>query len=240
MHQLQLEMEYDAEESDNDSDIPSAHGWPGPLGRQATAFPGDGGELAAREIHALCTFDTITIPPAAQPRSPLIDVLGRIPTRRQWGRWRWREQPAFSQVRVAEAVMLYERGVEQMTTQRCNRCRAGQGISPQCVVGPEEIQDGRGSGPCSNCVYDGIGHSCNASGRSTPVSAGRSRSSEPLGDPERVVDHMAVLEMIAQLKRPAGSRRDHSLATRAQRIESAALHIAQAAREWGEKAAKGS
>lgn len=70
------------------------------------------------------------------------------------------------------------------------------------------------------------------------MSAGRSRSSEPMGDPDKVVDHMAVLEMIAQLKRPPGSRRDHSLATRARRIEAAALHIAQAAREWGERAAK--
>lgn len=238
MHQLQLEMEYDVEESDNDSDIPSAHGWPGILSRDATAFPGDAGDLAAREIHALCVFDAITVPPAAQPRSPLIDALGRLPTRRQWGRWRWRQQPAFSESRVAEAIMMYERGVEQATPQRCNRCCAGQGISPQCVVGPDELNNGREPGPCSNCHYDGVGHSCNASGRSTPVSAGRSRSSEPMGDAEKVIDHLAVLEMIARLKRPPGTRRDNSLATRARRIEAAALQIAQAAREWGEKAAK--
>jgi hypothetical protein len=54
-------------------------------------------------------------------------------------------------------------------------------------------------------------------------------------DPDKVVDHMAVLEMIAQLKRPSGTRRDHSLPERARRIEAAALQIAQAARDWREK-----
>ena len=144
----------------------------------------------------------------------------------------------YSQVRVAEAVLVYERGSEKTHTQRCNRCRAGQGISPQCVIPPDEVMEGQAPGPCSNCIYDGIAHTCNVSGRGSPTNRDFSRSNEPLGNPDNVVDHMAVLEMIANLKRPAGARRDHSLPARAQRIEAAALHIARAAREWGERMAR--
>lgn len=132
--------------------------------------------------------------------------------------------------------MLYERGTERDASSRCNRCRAGQGVSPQCIVLPDEARDGvREPGePCSNCLFDDIGGSCNVFGRRTP----QQHRFEPLGDPDGVVDHMAVLEMIAKLKRPKGEARDHSLQTKAKRIEKAALHIAQAAREWGEKMAR--
>ena len=237
MHQLQLELEYDAEESDNDSDRPTVPGWPGALERHQVTQLDHTDDQTARQIHALCIFDEISVPPHEQPQSALIQALSRAPAQRRWGRWRWREQPVLAEVQVYEAVMVYERGVEQTNSQRCNRCRAGQGISPQCVVAIEGAQRGSGSGPCSNCIYDGIGPVCNASGRRTPL-AGLEHGSELLGDPDRVVDHMAVLEMIASLKRPAGARRDHSLPVRAKRIEAAALHIARAAREWGEKMSK--
>lgn len=233
MHQLQLEMEYDVQESDNDSDRPSLRSF----GRHPSNFGDDVGDIAAKEIHALCVFDRLVWSPASQPRSALIDTLGRIPAKRTWGRWRWRGQPVLTSPRVTEAVMMYERGVEKGTEGRCNRCRAGQGVSPQCVVMPEEAQVPGEPGPCSNCHYDDIGQSCNALRRRTPMSSER-KQAEPMGDPDRVVDHMAVLEMIASLKRPSGSARDHSLATRARRIEHAALHIAQSAKEWGEKMAK--
>ncbi|KAK1238266.1 hypothetical protein MKX07_006412 [Trichoderma sp. CBMAI-0711] len=240
MHQIQLEMEYDAEESDNDADQgPSIQGWPGGLDRHASDHPDEASDLAMREMHALCVFDDVSVPPSARPWSYLIEALGPLPTVRRWGRWRWREEPAFAEVRVAEAIMMYERGIEQNTSdRRCSRCRAGQGISPQCVVAPEGITKAQGvTGPCSNCLYDGVEHACNASGRRTPVSGGRDRVGESMRDPDKVVDHMAVLEMIAHLKRPSGTRRDHSLMERARRIEAAALQIAQAAREWREKMA---
>ncbi|KAK4084459.1 uncharacterized protein Triagg1_939 [Trichoderma aggressivum f. europaeum] len=238
MHQIQLEMEYDAEESDNDADHgPSIQGWPGGLERHTSDHPDDLGDLAMREMHALCVFDDVSVPPSARPWSYLIEALSPVPTVRRWGRWRWREEPAFAEVRVAEAIMMYERGIEQNTSdRRCSRCRAGQGISPQCVVSPEGIGQAPGvTGPCSNCLYDGVEHACNASGRRTPVGGSRDRGGESMRDPDKVVDHMAVLEMIAQLKRPSGTRRDHSLLERARRIEAAALQIAQAARDWREK-----
>lgn len=238
MHQIQLEMEYDAEESDNDIDPgPSVHGWPGGLERHTSDHPpNEASELAMREMHALCVFDDVSVPPSARPWSFLIEALSAVPTVRRWGRWRWREEPAFAEVRVAEAIMMYERGVEQNTSnRRCGRCRAGQGISPQCVVAPEGIGQAPGvTGPCSNCLYDGVEHACNVSGRRTP-SGSKDRSGESMRDPDKVVDHMAVLEMIAQLKRPSGTRRDHSLPERARRIEAAAMQIAQAARDWREK-----
>ncbi|KAL7812954.1 hypothetical protein V8C44DRAFT_328519 [Trichoderma aethiopicum] len=238
MHQIQLEMEYDAEESDNDADPgPSIQGWPGGLERHASDHPDEASDLAMREMHALCVFDDVSVPPSARPWSYLIEALSPLPIVRRWGRWRWREEPAFAEVRVAEAIMLYERGIEQNTSdRRCSRCRAGQGISPQCVVAPEGINQAQGvTGPCSNCLYDGVEHACNASGRRTPLSGGRDRVGESMRDPDKVVDHMAVLEMIAHLKRPSGTRRDHSLMERARRIEAAALQIAQAARDWREK-----
>lgn len=240
MHQIQLEMEYDAEESDNDSAKgPSIHGWPGGLERHANDHFDGLGDLAAREIHALCIFDDLAILSSARPWSYAIEALGKMPTMRKWGRWRWREQPAFSRLHVVEAIMVYERGVEQSTNdRRCSRCRAGQGISPQCVVAPEEIGTVLEIGCCSNCLYDGVQHVCNASGRKTPIPGGRERSAEAMGDPDKVVDHMAVLEMIAQLKRPSGTHRDQSLSARARRIETAALQIAQAARDWGDKVAR--
>ncbi|KAH8125339.1 hypothetical protein FP744_10007013 [Trichoderma asperellum] len=238
MHQIQLEMEYDAEESDNDADQgPSIQGWPGGLERHASDHPSETEDLAMREMHALCVFDDVSVPPSVRPWSYLIEALSAVPTVRRWGRWRWRGEPAFGEVRVAEAIMMYERGVEQRTSnRRCGRCRAGQGISPQCVVAPEGIGQAPGvTGPCSNCLYDGVEHGCNVSGRMTPVSGSRDRSGESMRDPDKVVDHMAVLELIAQLKRPSGTRRDHSLPERARRIEAAALQIAQAARDWREK-----
>ncbi|KAL7902037.1 hypothetical protein HDV63DRAFT_63499 [Trichoderma sp. SZMC 28014] len=238
MHQIQLEMEYDAEESDNDADQgPSVQGWPGGLERHASDHPSETEDLAMREMHALCVFDDVSVPPSVRPWSYLIEALSPLPTVRRWGRWRWRGEPAFGEVRVAEAIMMYERGVEQRTShRRCGRCRAGQGISPQCVVAPEGIGQAPGvTGPCSNCLYDGVEHGCNVSGRMTPVSRSRDRSGESMRDPDKVVDHMAVLELIAQLKRPSGTRRDHSLPERARRIEAAALQIAQAARDWREK-----
>ncbi|UKZ75497.1 hypothetical protein TrVFT333_003183 [Trichoderma virens FT-333] len=193
MHQIQLEMEYDAEESDNDADHgPSIQGWPGGLERHVSDHPDDPDDLAMREMHALCVFDDVSVPPSARPWSYLIEALSAVPTVRRWGRWRWREEPAFAEVRVAEAIMI-------------------------------------------NCLYDGVEHACNASGRRTPVSGSRDRGGESMRDPDKVVDHMAVLEMIAQLKRPSGTRRDHSLLERARRIEAAALQIAQAARDWREK-----
>ena len=237
MHQIQLEMEYDVQESD-DSDRPSLRSF----GRHPSdAPPEDIGDLAAREVHALCVFDQLPrMAPSDLPRSKLTDLLVRFPKRRNWGRWRWRAPPSLSDARVIQAVLMYERGSEREATSRCNRCRAGQGVSPQCIVLPDEARDeirGEPGGPCSNCLYDDIGGSCNAFGRRTPVSS-RQPKFEPLSDPESVIDHMAVLEMIASLKRPKGEARDNSLPTRAKRIEKAALHIAHAAREWGEKMAK--
>lgn len=233
MHQIQLEMEYDVQESD-DSDRPSLRSF----GRHPSdAPPDDMGDRAAREIHALCVFDALPpLPSRDQPRTPLTDLLSSFPTRRTWGRWRWRAPPSLTSPRVVEAVMMYERGSEREGSLRCNRCRAGQGVSPQCIVLPDEARDDvrEPGGPCSNCLYDDIGGACNASGRRTP----QQQRFEPLGDPDGVVDHMAVLEMIARLKRPRGEARDHSLQTRARRIEKAALHIAQSAREWGEKMSK--
>lgn len=234
MHQIQLEMEYDVQESD-DSDRPSLRSF----GRHpSNAPPDDMGDRAAREIHALCVFDILQLPsPAEQPRTGLTELLARFPTRRNWGRWRWRAPPNLKDPRMMEAVMMYERGSELESSSRCNRCRAGQGVSPQCIILPDEARedgDGERRGPCSNCLYDDIGGSCNAHGRRTTSQP----RFEPTGDPDGVVDHMAVLEMIATLKRPRGEPRDHSLQTRAKRIEKAALHIAQSAREWGEKMAK--
>ncbi|KAH7321299.1 hypothetical protein B0I35DRAFT_211539 [Stachybotrys elegans] len=238
MHQIQLEMEYDVEESGSSGDPSRARHWPGTLSGHAASGPDDATEQTTREIHALCVFDDI--PPLSHnlPRSRLTDALAGLPVHRRWGRWRWREPPMLSNIHVLEAVMMYERGIEQGTQRRCNNCRAGQGISPQCVVAPESLREGLDTGPCSNCLYEGQSHTCNASGRRTPVSAAAKRPFEPMEDPEKVIDHMAVLEMIAQLKRPPGAPRDHSLLGRARRIEKAALHISQAAREWGDKMSK--
>lgn len=234
VHQIQLEMEYDVQESD-DSDRPSLRSF----GRHPSdAPPDDMGDRAAREIHALCVFDALPfLPPREQPQTPLTKLLSKFPAKRTWGRWRWRAPPSLTNLRVVEAVMMYERGSERDASLRCNRCRAGQGVSAQCIVLPDEaIDDVREpGGPCSNCLYDDIGGSCNAFGRRTPQ---RQQRFEPLGDPDGVVDHLAVLEMIARLKRPRGEARDYSLQTKARRIEKAALHIAQSAREWGEKMAK--
>ncbi|PNY25499.1 Uncharacterized protein TCAP_04561 [Tolypocladium capitatum] len=239
MHQLQLEMEYDAEEGDNDeSEGPVIHGWTGGMERHAAALSRDVEDRGIDEIHALCIFDDVVAARCVQPASPRTKVLDTAPPVRKWGRWRWREPPTLAHVRSVEAIMLYERGVEQQLHGRCDRCRAGQGISPQCVVASAGLHGWHGPGgvgPCSNCLYDGAEHACSASGEWTPGSEGGERTSPVSPDPERVVDHMAVLDMIARLKRPAGATRDHSLPVRARRIEAAALEIAQAAREWGEK-----
>lgn len=180
MHQLQLEMEYDVQESDNDSDRPSLRS----IGRHPSTFAEETGDVAAREIHALCVFDRLATSPSVQPRSALIETLGPVPVKRTWGRWRWRGPPPLTNPRVVEAVMMYERGVEKGAEGRCNRCRAGQGVSPQCVVMPEEVRDPRQPGPCSNCHYDDIGQSCNALRTRTPMSSERQRA-EPMGDPDR-------------------------------------------------------
>lgn len=239
MHQLQLEMEYDAEESDNDeSEGPVIHGWTGGMERHAAALYEDMEDQAMKEIHALCIFDDVVVARPARPASRCTEFLDTAPPVRKWGRWRWREPPTLSDARSLESIMLYERGAEQQLHGRCSRCRVGQGISPQCVVASAGLHgwyEPGSVGPCSNCHYDGAEHTCNASGEWTPGSEGSERISPSSPDPERVVDHMAVLEMIARLKRPAGATRDHSLPVRARRIEAAALEIAQAAREWGEK-----
>lgn len=79
--------------------------------------------------------------------------------------------------------MVYERGVAQHPDDRCGRCRAGQGISPQCVVASAELLP---DGKCSNCLFD------NADCGSTP-SRVASELAKGGGDSVRVVDHMAVL-----------------------------------------------
>ncbi|KND91152.1 hypothetical protein TOPH_04089 [Tolypocladium ophioglossoides CBS 100239] len=245
MHQLQLEMEYDAEESDNDeSKGPVIHGWTGGMERHAATLCQDMENQGMEEIHALCIFDDVVVARPAQPASPCTQVLDTASPVRKWGRWRWREPPTFSDVRSIEAIMLYERGVEQQPHARCKRCLAGQGISPQCVVASAGLHgwyEPGSVGPCSNCLYDGAEHTCSASGEPAPGTPQGSEHISPSSpDPARVVDHMAVLDMIARLRRPAGATRDHSLPVRARRIEAAALEIAQAAREWGEKLSRDS
>ena len=227
MHQIQLEMEYNVEETENEANkaglaLPSLTEG---LARLGSGSSDDPRELE-REIHALCIFDPISIPKSAYSRTLITDALKDVPARRKWGRWRWRGPPDLSSMRVVEAVMVYERGIECQPERRCTRCRAGEGYSPQCVV-PTQTRSGREAGPCSNCLYDGWGSNCSVSANRV---SGR--------DEDTVVDHMAVMDLIAGLKRPAGMTRDHSLQTRARRIETAALHIAQAAREWGDKMAR--
>ncbi|KFA67191.1 hypothetical protein S40285_10290 [Stachybotrys chlorohalonatus IBT 40285] len=231
MHQIQLEMEYDVEEGRNSHERSQSHHW---TSEDAATLADDGMDQTTTRIHALCIFDEIPQLSTLQLRSQLIDSLSALPMRRRWGRWRWREQPMTTSLAIMEAIMLYERGAEQGPGRRCSHCRAGQGISPLCVVAPDQVRNGQDAGPCSNCLYDGMSHVCNASGRRTPSISAKSEFG-PMDDPDRVVDHMAVLEMIAQLKRPSGVGRDHSLEGRARRIELAATHIAQAARDWGDK-----
>lgn len=226
-------MEYDAAESDNDSDRQLLPGWTGSGGRTGAS---EGSEDAnwERELHTLCVFDPVEMPPWAQRRSYLVSALNDAPLQRKWTRWRWREQPDLASVRGVEAVMLYERGVDCRTEQRCTRCRAGEGMSPQCVVLPRQARTGEEAVPCSNCLYDGVASGCSSFAGVGPA---EDRDLEDVADATGLVDHMAVLELIARLKRPPGMRRDQSLPARARRIEIAALHIAQAAREWGHKMA---
>jgi hypothetical protein len=234
MHQLQLEMEYDAEESD-DSDRRSMQGLGAASKRHATNPQDSTTDLAAQEIHALCIFDDIPALSIGRPKSQLIDALSGALPKRKWGRWRWRGPPLLSDIHVMEGIFLYERGVELSAEHRCSNCRAGKGVSPQCVVVPSHLNSQDDPLPCSNCIYDGTTKSCNALGSR---GSRTERRSDPLRDPDRVVDHLAVLDLIARLKRPSGSCKDHSLPERARRIERAALHIAQAAREWGERMAE--
>lgn len=238
MHQIQLEMEYDAEESENDSDRPSLPSLTEGMA-QLGALSGDGTMELERGIHALCIFDPVSIPASVQPGTAthLANVLSRLPVVRSWGRWRWRDPPDLSDARIVEAIIIYERGFEVRPAQRCHLCRAGEGVSPQCIMMPSEARRASDVVSCSNCYYEGCAAQCNAN-----ASARMSPSSDKSlvhHEGDVLVDYMAVLEVIAALKRPPGADRDQSLATKARRIEVAALHIAQAAREWGEKMARG-
>lgn len=226
LHQIQLELEYDEEESDSDGRQGSSiQVCKGGLQRRAARLIEYGEDEAAKEIHALCVFDDIAGSVSSHAALATPQRLRASPVVRKWARWRWRHVPNLSDKRSLEAVMVYERGVAQHPDDRCGRCRAGQGISPQCVVASAELLP---DGKCSNCLFD------NADCGSTP-SRVASELAKGGGDSVRVVDHMAVLELIARLKRPPGASREHTLPGKAKRIEVAALQIAQAARDWGEK-----
>lgn len=224
MHQVQLEIEYNVEETDNENTASALPSLTEGMARLSSWGSETSDGLKGR-LNALCNFDTISIPLSAYSRTLITDALKDEPIRRRWSRWKWRAPPDLSSMRILEAVMVYERGFECRPERRCTRCCAGEGVSPHCVA-PGKTRDGQESGPCSNCLYDGWGSNCS-------VSTGQSlRESD-----EIAVDRMAVLELIAGLRKPSGMRRDDSLKVRAERIEAAALHIAHAAREWGEKMA---
>ncbi|UNI23591.1 hypothetical protein JDV02_009401 [Purpureocillium takamizusanense] len=230
LHQIQLELEYDEEESDREGRQGSAiHVWKGGLQRRAARMIEDAEDEADKEIHALCIFDDVTEIVSSDSASAALQKLRASPAVRKWARWRWRHPPSHSDKRCVEAIMVYERGVSQHPEDRCNRCRSGQGISPQCVVAPTESWPG---GECSNCLFDNV--DCN--GTPSRIAAELAKGD---GDSLRVVDHMAVLELIARLKRPPGAGKEHTLPGKAKRIEVAALQIAQAARDWGEKISRG-
>ena len=238
IHQVQLEREYEAAESDEDNDKQYLNGWLSYLRRNASAVPDETVDPAARDIYCLCVFESPDkfVPP--QLRSPLIDGLRHLPPRRLWARWRWREQPPVSQLHVAEALVLYEKGIQQTMNKRCKRCRAGDGPSPQCVVVPDDLRNPHRPGPCSNCLCDGAGDTCNAAGRPAAREYRREAGRQSTQDSESIPDHLVVLSMIAKAHGPSGSFDDH--ATRARQIESAALYIARAARRWGQELGRGS
>ncbi|KAI9171801.1 hypothetical protein HJFPF1_01292 [Paramyrothecium foliicola] len=212
LHQLQLEMEYDAEESihGNECSRRTEH--------HCDSSPEDGtNDSAMEEIHALCVFDDLPALSMNRPRSALTDSLSGALPKRKWGRWRWRQAPVLSEMNVVEAIIL-----------------SGKGVSPQCVMAPRRGVRGGDAWRCSNCIYDGAPNCCIAStGRIATLADTDTQARRP-EDADQVVDYMAVLSLIAQLRRPPGSRRDQSLQARASRIEHAALGIAQAARHWRE------
>ncbi|KAJ6443008.1 multiple RNA-binding domain-containing protein 1 [Purpureocillium lavendulum] len=230
LHQIQLELEYDEEESDSDrGDGTSIHFWTAGLQRRAARLSEFAEDEAGKEIHALCVFDDIARSVSSFAASASFQKLGVTPAVRRWARWRWRHAPNLSDRRCLEAVMAYERGVARHQDDRCLRCCAGQGISPQCVIAPTESFP---NGQCSNCLFDNVECSCNSRRDAREFVKG--------ADPLPVVDHMAVLELIARLKRPAGASKEHtSMPNKAKMIEVAALQIAQAAKDWGERVSKG-
>lgn len=211
-------------------------------------------------------YDPVCLPPpsassGASPmmmRTPAIRQLGAMPIRRAWRRRSSRERPNVRREPVVEAIMMYERGEVLDRVGRCSRCSEGKGISRECVVVSPRLSSGNGVDACSNCLYDGLGDSCDALQRCSyrRLSRKRSRSDgkdkdegkgeggegEGINSGPRREDYITVLKLIEQVKNNtgagtagAGSKKDQSVVAKAKRIEEAALQVARAAREWGRR-----
>ncbi|KAL8341783.1 hypothetical protein RB598_003627 [Gaeumannomyces tritici] len=113
---------------------------------------------------ALYVCDSVCLPPPGLARTGALAALGALPIRRAWRRRRrpGGQPPDLGSAAVVEAIMTYERGVVAAAAdpgRACARCRRGEGPSPDCVVLEGA---GNGTGPCSNCVYDGVAPLCDA------------------------------------------------------------------------------
>ncbi|KAH9885695.1 hypothetical protein F4778DRAFT_499937 [Xylariomycetidae sp. FL2044] len=176
--------------------------------------------------------DSLGLRTSRLPESSVISRLEALPVRRVWKRRGPMEVPARSLQRTAEAITIYERGDILTAADRCDRCRRGNTASPECVVVPHVAGNA-----CSNCLYEGMAWRCSLSclpehlwGASPERHKHRETSSF------RGEDLRPVLDLIEQLQRV--DRRDNTdldIPQIARRIEQAALHIAEAAREWGRR-----
>ncbi len=178
-------------------------------------------------------YDSVCLSPSGVARTPTICQLGVMPIRRAWRRRSSRERPNINQEQVIEAIMMYERGNVLDRVGRCSRCRGDEGISRECVVIPYV-----GIDACSNCLYDGLGESCDALQRcSYRLSRNRSKSDDNEDTAPRKEDFMTVLKLIKQMKNTSGAeiKKDQNVVVKAKRIEEAALQVARAAREWGRR-----
>ncbi|KAH8660028.1 hypothetical protein BX600DRAFT_467107 [Xylariales sp. PMI_506] len=186
-------------------------------------------------------YDRVHLPPPGVPKTVTIRRLGYMAIQRAWRRRAGKPEPDMGRPDVIEGMMLYERGQVLRLRGECARCSRGEGVSPECVILPSVCGN-----MCSNCLFDGAGHSCDIPDPLAVYPPRRSVADDCRAtDDDRHVlhvepvkprksDFVLVLKLIEQIKQSATSdAKGTDAAARAKRIEEAALQVAKAARQWG-------
>ncbi|KAI0017567.1 hypothetical protein F4780DRAFT_755084 [Xylariomycetidae sp. FL0641] len=192
-------------------------------------------------------YDPVCLPPTGMRKTSTIRRLGAMPILRAWRRRSDHERPELGRTHVVEGIMTFERGQILDGSSRCDRCKAREGVSKECVVvvaGHGEVNgEASGETACSNCLYDGVGDKCHLRAPlASCLQPKKDKADREAGETHsrvtnpRKEDYMTVLKLIDQMKPTSSSgQRDLDAATKAKRIEEAALQVARAAREWGRR-----